>query len=76
MIFITEPFLPPYSDYERCLKDIWKRNWLTTHGFLVQELMKKLRGYLGVSTLYTRKCFYPSLYLLSFLKMKGYPVSN
>ncbi|MFZ1527352.1 MAG: DegT/DnrJ/EryC1/StrS family aminotransferase [Ferruginibacter sp.] len=52
MINVTEPFLPPYTDYERYLKDIWERKWLTNHGPLVQELEKKLRDYLGVKHLF------------------------
>ena len=29
MIPVTKPFLPPQEEYDRYLKGIWKRNWLT-----------------------------------------------
>ena len=32
MIPVTKPFLPPQEEYDRYLKGIWKRNWLTNMG--------------------------------------------
>lgn len=52
VINVTLPFLPEYAVYERYLKDIWKRNWLTNHGPLVQEIEVKLKEYLGVKHLF------------------------
>lgn len=51
MIPVTKPFLPPLEEYERYVRDIWKRNWLTNNGPLVNELELKLKDYLGVSHL-------------------------
>jgi dTDP-4-amino-4,6-dideoxygalactose transaminase len=51
IINVTEPFLPPYEQYEKYIKEIWERKWLTNHGPLVQELEQKLKAYLGVEYL-------------------------
>lgn len=52
MINVTQPYLPPYEDYEKYLKGIWERKWLTNHGPLVVELEEKLKNYLGVKHLF------------------------
>lgn len=46
MITVTKTYLPPLEEYEKYLKGIWKRGWVTNHGQLVLELEKKLRDYL------------------------------
>jgi len=51
MINVTEPFLPPYEEYQNLLQGIWKRNWLTNNGPLVNELELKLKEYLGLNHL-------------------------
>src|SRR5690554_4002385 len=51
MIPITKPFLPPKEEYEKYLKDIWERNWLTNNGPLTQELEKKVKAHLKVKNL-------------------------
>jgi len=51
MINVTQPYLPPYNEYEIHLKSIWERKWLTNHGPLVQELEEKLKNYLDVKHL-------------------------
>jgi dTDP-4-amino-4,6-dideoxygalactose transaminase len=51
MINITKPFLPPIAEYEQMIKGIWKRNWLTNNGPLVNELELKLKDYLDVDHL-------------------------
>jgi dTDP-4-amino-4,6-dideoxygalactose transaminase len=51
MIPVTKPFLPPVEEYERYIRDIWKRNWLTNNGPLVNELELKLKDYLDVKHL-------------------------
>src|SRR5690554_1037346 len=51
MIPITKPFLPPKEEYEKYLKDIWERNWLTNNGPLTQELEKKVKAHLKVKEL-------------------------
>jgi dTDP-4-amino-4,6-dideoxygalactose transaminase len=52
MINVAQPYLPPYKDYEKYLKGIWERKWLTNHGPLVLELEEKLKKYLGVKHLF------------------------
>lgn len=51
MIPVTKPFLPPIEEYEQYLKDIWKRNWLTNNGPLVNELELKLKEHLDLKHL-------------------------
>jgi dTDP-4-amino-4,6-dideoxygalactose transaminase len=51
MIPVTKPFLPPIEEYERYVRDIWQRNWLTNNGPLVNELELKLKEYLDVKHL-------------------------
>jgi dTDP-4-amino-4,6-dideoxygalactose transaminase len=46
MINVTKPFLPPKEEYEKYLKGIWQRGWLTNNGPLVDELETKLKDYL------------------------------
>jgi dTDP-4-amino-4,6-dideoxygalactose transaminase len=52
MINVTQPYLPALEEYEKYLKGIWQRNWLTNHGPLVNELEKDLKNYLGVKHLF------------------------
>lgn len=48
MINVTRPFLPPIEEYQKYLQEIWKREWLTNNGPLVNELELKLKEYLDV----------------------------
>lgn len=49
MIPVTKPYLPPLSDYQEYLEGIWKRQWLTNNGPLVNELELKISDYLNVN---------------------------
>ena len=51
MIPVTKPFLPPKEEYDAYTDGIWKRNWLTNNGPLVNELELKLKEYLGLKHL-------------------------
>jgi len=51
MIPVTKPFLPPLEEYEKYLKGIWQRDWLTNMGPLANELELKLKDYLKVKHL-------------------------
>lgn len=51
MIPVTKPFLPPIEEYEKYLKGIWKRDWLTNMGPLASELEMKLKEHLKVKYL-------------------------
>lgn len=51
MIPVTKPFMPPRAEYEKYLQGIWKREFLTNNGPLVQELEQKLKDYLDVEHL-------------------------
>jgi len=51
LIPVTKPFLPPREEYNKYLDGIWKRNWLTNNGPLVNELELRLKEYLGLNHL-------------------------
>jgi dTDP-4-amino-4,6-dideoxygalactose transaminase len=51
MIQVTKPFLPPLEEYQKHVKDIWTREWLTNNGPLVIELEKRLKDYLKLDNL-------------------------
>lgn len=51
MIPVTKPFLPPKEVFDNYINGIWKRNWLTNHGPLVNELELKLKEFLGLDHL-------------------------
>ena len=48
MIPVTKPFLPPQEAYNIYIQEIWKKNWLTNNGPLVQELEAKLKSHLNI----------------------------
>jgi dTDP-4-amino-4,6-dideoxygalactose transaminase len=48
MIQVTKPYLPPIQEYNAYLEGIWKRQWLTNNGPLVNELELKITEYLNV----------------------------
>jgi len=47
-IYVSRTLLPPLKEYNKYLKRIWKSNWLTNNGELVQELEGKLKKRFGV----------------------------
>lgn len=51
MINVTKTFFPPLEDYHEQLKRVWKNEWLTNRGELLQELEKKVIDYLGTSNI-------------------------
>jgi dTDP-4-amino-4,6-dideoxygalactose transaminase len=50
-ITVMKPFLPPIEEYERYLREIWGRCWLTNNGPLVNELELRLKDYLKIEHL-------------------------
>ena len=48
MINVTKTYLPPIEEYNFHLKRIWKSEWLTNRGELVQELEERLKEYLSI----------------------------
>jgi dTDP-4-amino-4,6-dideoxygalactose transaminase len=50
-IFVTQPSLPPLSEYVHLLEGVWERGILTHNGPLVQQLEKDLIDYLNVKNL-------------------------
>jgi dTDP-4-amino-4,6-dideoxygalactose transaminase len=51
MINVTKTYLPPLEDYIFQLERIWKNEWLTNRGELVNELEEKLKAYLGIDNI-------------------------
>lgn len=47
-IYVTQPVLPPLSEFNEYLEDIWQSKWLTNNGNYHQELEKALSEYLGI----------------------------
>lgn len=47
-VLVTEPFLPPLSEFQEYLKAIWESRWLTNNGKFHKELEAQLCAYLGV----------------------------
>lgn len=50
-IFVTQPSLPPLSEYVHLLEGVWERGILTHNGPLVQQLEKDLLEYLKIKNL-------------------------
>lgn len=48
MIPVTKTFFPEFEEYQSQLKRVWKNQWLTNRGELVNELEIKLKSYLNV----------------------------
>ncbi len=48
MLYVTQPSLPPFEEFEKYLKDIWQSKWLTNNGKYHQQLEKMLADFLGV----------------------------
>jgi dTDP-4-amino-4,6-dideoxygalactose transaminase len=51
MINVTKTFFPPLIEYQKQLERIWKNEWMTNRGELVQELESKLIDFLEVSNI-------------------------
>ncbi len=51
MIPITRPYLPDKARYQEYLNQIFKRNWLTNNGPLVNELEMKIKEHQGLQHL-------------------------
>jgi len=51
MIPVTKPFLPPKEDFDELIAGVWRRNWLTNDGPLVNKLELDLKDHLGIDHL-------------------------
>lgn len=51
MIPVTKPFMPPIKEYQKYFEGIWKREYLTNNGPLVQLLEERLKEYLAIENL-------------------------
>jgi len=50
-IYVTQPFLPPLSEFIPYLEDIWETKWLTNAGPFHEKFEEALVNYLGVPQL-------------------------
>ena len=50
-VFVTQPYLPPLSEFIPYLEQIWDNKWLTNNGPFHQQLEQSLCEYLGVEHL-------------------------
>lgn len=48
LITVTSPLLPDLTEFNKYLKDIWEKKWITNNGHYHQELEKALCEYLKV----------------------------
>jgi dTDP-4-amino-4,6-dideoxygalactose transaminase len=51
MIPVTKPYLPPKEKFQKYVDGIWKRNWITNNGPLVNEYELQLKKYFGLKHL-------------------------
>ncbi len=51
MINVTKTFFPPLKEYNAQLERIWKNEWLTNRGELLQELEENVKQYLSISNI-------------------------
>ncbi|MUP46863.1 DegT/DnrJ/EryC1/StrS family aminotransferase [Gramella sp. BOM4] len=51
MINVTKTFLPPKTEYEKIIGQIWKSNQIANGGVLHQKLIKSLQNYLNISNI-------------------------
>lgn len=48
-ILVTRPYLPPLEEFQRGCEEIWRNQWLTNNGPMLQRFHSALADYLGVS---------------------------
>lgn len=48
-IYVTQPSLPPFEEYQKELQDIWDSHWLTNQASKHQALEKALKAHLKVN---------------------------
>jgi dTDP-4-amino-4,6-dideoxygalactose transaminase len=48
---VTQPYLPPLTEFMPYLEEIWRRKWVTNNGVFHQQLEQALCEYLGVEHL-------------------------
>lgn len=51
MIPVTKTYFPPLKEYHKQIERIWKNEWLTNRGELLQELENKIKKYLKISNI-------------------------
>ena len=49
-IYVTRPFIPPLSEYQALLEEVWASNILTNNGSMTQRLEAGLTATLGCAS--------------------------
>ena len=44
-VYVTKPFLPPFSEFCESLKEVWESQWLTNDGPVLQRYTRQLASY-------------------------------
>ncbi|MEO6994049.1 MAG: DegT/DnrJ/EryC1/StrS family aminotransferase, partial [Lacunisphaera sp.] len=71
-IYVTRPFLPPLSEYCEGLQEIWKNEWLTNRGPVLQRFQNKLCTYFAMENL----CLFNNGTLALQIGMQGLGLSG
>lgn len=71
-IYVTRPFLPPLPEFCEGLQEIWKNEWLTNRGPVLQRFQKKLCTYFGTENL----CLFNNGTLALQIGMQGLGLSG
>lgn len=50
-IYVTKPYLPPYEDFSKGLKEIWDNHWLTNKGPILKRFGMELQKNQKISNL-------------------------
>ena len=50
-IYVARPFLPPLSEFQEGLEEIWASGWLTNNGPMVQKFQRELCRYFDLENL-------------------------
>ena len=50
-IYVTRPFLPPLADFADGLQEVWRNEWLTNNGPVLQRFQKELCRYFHTENL-------------------------
>lgn len=48
-ILVTRPYLPNLEEFKNGCEEVWKNQWLTNNGPMLQKFQNRLAKYLGVS---------------------------
>ena len=71
-IYVTRPFLPPLTEFQAGLQEIWKNEWLTNKGPLLERFQKQLSTYFDTDNL----CLFNNGTLALQIGLQGFGLSD